>query len=65
MRPPVINTSVSPETRRKFEELCKWYGTGSEVLAVAIDQLWNRTFEIEEDGKAYLKKSIRAQYSKQ
>ncbi len=35
-----ISTSISPETRRKLDELLEHYGTQREVVTLAIDRLY-------------------------
>ena len=38
-----LSTSISPETRRKLDELVQHYGTPREVVTVAIDRLYQRS----------------------
>ena len=36
-----ISTTVPPRIKQQFDDLCQIYGTGTAVLTVAIDRLYN------------------------
>jgi len=36
-----ISTTVPPRIKQQFDDLCQIYGTGSAVLTIAIDRLYN------------------------
>lgn len=36
-----ISTTVPPRTKQQYDDLCHIYGTGTAVLTVAIDRLYN------------------------
>ena len=48
-----ISTTISPETRRKLDELCQHYGTQREVVSIAIDRL-HQIHEKERHMKIYI-----------